>query len=448
MKNFLAIIVCSGLLLFLAGCSFDFSFGDDTDSNGADVTDSADSADGVEQQANWYEGNGFSVHYPEDWIYEEPEENIVIFSGQEGSEAYDATVNIQTMQWGLAYDTFNDFYEDFKAQITGAGGRISDLGREDFIQDEVKFDSAGFNAEYTSNGTVFQQLVIALDRGDGFFHQINYTAPQNIFNKYEDEAFYILDSIKLAVEHDTAEQTAAAQARQSKVEQESGLVDVELAELVERFSFQDNFHQLKEDFWFAGEWVTMEEVAHKISFSDGVAELRVEETDRGPFLLSRPLEMEGGEVIQIKRRALVEYGNEYLNAGMSILETSKKDMVPLADEESWRRNMGSSLVSVSYLNYHHEPDQKAAKEGFAVKGVDWRDNNQYHVLDPIFGEWFEEELIYHTGTGEVVYRLNGEEVSLQTELVKEPYIRVFLHPYGWYTGHKLLLDHFSISVKE
>ena len=181
--------------MFLAGCSFNCEFGDDTVSNGTETVPDEPAESG--QEANSYEGNGFAVGYPEDWIYETPEENVVIISGAEGTEAYDATVNIQTLQWGLAYHTFNDFYEEYKAQIEGADGIISDLGHEDFIQDGVQFDTAGFTAEYTRDGTVFNQLVIALDRDDGYFYQINYTAPQQIFEQYEDAAFTILDSFKI-----------------------------------------------------------------------------------------------------------------------------------------------------------------------------------------------------------------------------------------------------------
>ncbi len=185
MKNLIKVFLCAGLLMFLTGCSFSCDFGDDPVTNG------------TEEEANRYEGNGFAVNYPADWIYEEPEEHIVIFSGQEGTEANSATVNIQTMQWGLAYHTFSEFYEDYKSQIEGEGGMISDLGREDFIQDGVQYDSAGFTAEYTMEGVQFVQLVIALDRGDDYFYQLSYTAPHDIFQKYEDEAMYILDNLKL-----------------------------------------------------------------------------------------------------------------------------------------------------------------------------------------------------------------------------------------------------------
>jgi len=45
LKNFLTIIVCSGLLLFLTGCTFSCDFGDDT------VNNVTDGNNGTEQKA-------------------------------------------------------------------------------------------------------------------------------------------------------------------------------------------------------------------------------------------------------------------------------------------------------------------------------------------------------------------------------------------------------------
>jgi len=139
---------------------------------------------------------GFAISYPEDWIYE-VDGHIVIFSGQEGTEAYDTTLNLQTLQWGIAYESFHDFYEDYKGQVEGAGGRISDLAQEDYVQDGENFDGAGFVAEYTQDGTVFRQFIVAVDRGDGYFHQLSYTAPEHLYEKYEDTAIQIMDTLNL-----------------------------------------------------------------------------------------------------------------------------------------------------------------------------------------------------------------------------------------------------------
>lgn len=199
-----------GLLLFLPGCSFSCDFGDEdvvSNDTGTGVHEgSSDEHEGYIQGAERYEGNGFAVSIPDGWIYEEPEDYMVIFSGQEGTEAYDATMNIQTLQWGLAYNSFEDFYEDYKSQlktVEGADSTVSDLGFESFTQNGMTFETAGFTADYTMNGVAHNQLIIALDRGDQFFYQISYTAPQDLFQKYENEATYILDTLEvLEVNHD------------------------------------------------------------------------------------------------------------------------------------------------------------------------------------------------------------------------------------------------------
>lgn len=139
---------------------------------------------------------GFAISYPEDWIYE-VDRHVVVFSGQEGTEAYDTTLNVQTLQWGAAYDSFIDFYEDYKAQIESVGGRISDLTQENYVQDGESFDGAGFVAEYTQEENVFRQFIIAVDRADGYFHQLSYTAPEHLFEQYEDTVIRIMDTLEL-----------------------------------------------------------------------------------------------------------------------------------------------------------------------------------------------------------------------------------------------------------
>lgn len=65
------------------------------------------------------------------------------------------------------------------------------------MQDGESFDGAGFVAEYTQEENVFRQFIIAVDRADGYFHQLSYTAPEHLFEQYEDTAIRIMDTLEL-----------------------------------------------------------------------------------------------------------------------------------------------------------------------------------------------------------------------------------------------------------
>jgi len=188
-----ALLVC---LLGITGCSFSCDFGGDeeveTETQEVVSEEPVEIGEGMQR----YENPAFAVSYPEDWIYEKPEEHILIFSGREGTEAYDATVNVQTIELGIAYQNLEDIYTDYRDQIASVGGRISDMGQEDFIQDGETYDSIGFFAEY-EDGVVFNQFIVAVDRKDGYLQQISYTAPEHIYEQYEDTAINIMDSLEL-----------------------------------------------------------------------------------------------------------------------------------------------------------------------------------------------------------------------------------------------------------
>ena len=125
---------------------------------------------------------GFRIHYPADWIYE-PGNNLVVFSGREGTDDYYTTVNLQNLAWGELYHDFQDFYDDYRDQVTPAGGSLSLLQETSFSQNGRTFSAIEFNAEYHMEGEKLKQWIMAIDRGDGAFHQFSYTAPEDLFQK-------------------------------------------------------------------------------------------------------------------------------------------------------------------------------------------------------------------------------------------------------------------------
>lgn len=204
MKKISLVLLMLFMLGLIAGCEASCEFGDVPQDGTAEPVEDAHE-DSAAQETAGEEGEmqvfedeslGFRMQYPSDWMYED-QGNVIIFSGREGTEAYNVTVNMQNLSWGEYYHSFDDFYEDYKGQIEGEGGRITELQEEPFIQNGVEYDSVGFTAGYTLDGVDYQQSIIAVDRGDGVFHQYSYTAPDHLYDKYYEETISMLDNFEL-----------------------------------------------------------------------------------------------------------------------------------------------------------------------------------------------------------------------------------------------------------
>ncbi|MBU2613015.1 hypothetical protein KJ925_00960 [Patescibacteria group bacterium] len=139
---------------------------------------------------------GYTMGYPKDWTYEVQGEGFrtVIFNGASGTEAYRATVNIQTIpskENGGTFATVQEVMDDLKAQIEkDESGKVLDE-QELAYTTESKEQLSGIQiaAEYALEGEVFQQWQIVVPRADGkAFNTIAYTAPASIFLAFQPTA--------------------------------------------------------------------------------------------------------------------------------------------------------------------------------------------------------------------------------------------------------------------
>lgn len=190
MKRSVKILLSLGLISVFAV----FAFGCETEVEETDVD--VPEVEEVDLEPQTYVGDSFALEYPGTWVYEQPADHVLIFSGPEGTEAFDSTVNVQTLAMGEVYQEIADLYEDFKVQLEGVGGTISEMVEKDFHQDGEVFEAAEFSAEY-EDVVVFNQFMMVVDRGDGYLHQVSYTAPENIYDEYEPVAMAIIESFQL-----------------------------------------------------------------------------------------------------------------------------------------------------------------------------------------------------------------------------------------------------------
>jgi len=212
------------------------------------------------------------------------------------------------------------------------------------------------------------------------------------------------------------------------------------------YHYYDNFETLNREFWYVGEWETFFPAYDKVIMEDGAINLTVNQTNRGPFLLSEPLEIEEGSVVHIKRKALVHYGNENFTGGFALLQTDDSDFRPevLTDKGG---GIGSGIMLVEYVHDFNKNSERPGREIFRVLMPNWEEFNNYELIDPIFDEWFTEEITYNTKNGSLVYKINGVEYRMRAFPLKKNYIRIFMHSYGKNTGHTMKMERFEVNIE-
>lgn len=216
---------------------------------------------------------------------------------------------------------------------------------------------------------------------------------------------------------------------------------------VEAFYYYDDFDSLNKEFWYVGEWLTLFDASEKVSIKNGILTIPVNETDRSPFLLSEPIPIQDGDIITIKRRAKMHYGNENFTGGMSVVETDSPAFKPELNSEDWGTSFGNGVVLVEYVHNYDENSQRPGRDIFRVLPPTWKQDHNYAVVDPVFDDWFEEELEIDMRSNKITYSVNGNEVKVNGSPITKDYIRVFMHSYGQYTGHYTKVDWIEISIE-
>ncbi len=146
-------------------------------------------------------GYGFTVNYPQDWIFEKDLEKIaVIFSGPEGTDEYYTTVTFQTVfsrDLGGYYDSLEELYTDLKSQHEEVGGKIHSYEEQTFEYHGATYPMINYDTTFQMNGEDVWRYVIILERDQHAFHQISYTAPIDLIDLSLEEYELILDTFDL-----------------------------------------------------------------------------------------------------------------------------------------------------------------------------------------------------------------------------------------------------------
>ena len=144
---------------------------------------------------------GLALIYPDHWIYDQPNEYTVIFSGPEGGEDYFSTVSLQnvaTTSIGGIHEDVQSAYEDYREQLEAGGGSILAAigGAEQPVGSREKV-LYNVNISYTLDGEDYGQWSEIFERDGNIIHQFSYTAPLDIYGDYSDIAEKMRESLEL-----------------------------------------------------------------------------------------------------------------------------------------------------------------------------------------------------------------------------------------------------------
>jgi hypothetical protein len=149
------------------------------------------------------EGWGYRTHYPTDWIKVEPTDYSVVFSGREGTSAFNTTVSIQNVRTDLG----NDKLAAVTSEMARLEGRMQDqtsaleiLTRAPFAYEKngVKITGAQMVAEFIRRADHFRQWVVILPRPKApILHVWIFTGPVEDFPQALPTAKAMLDSLEI-----------------------------------------------------------------------------------------------------------------------------------------------------------------------------------------------------------------------------------------------------------
>jgi hypothetical protein len=146
------------------------------------------------------QGFGYTIQYPDGWVYEVPDGATVVFSGPRGTKAYFSTVSIQnlfsTKKEKGKYRDIGVVVDNLIGQLkTAKNVTISIVKPFSYSKGTMKLDGRQFTAEYTLGNDRFKQLSIVIPRPkEDIFHTWFYTSALSQYNEFESIALAMLDS--------------------------------------------------------------------------------------------------------------------------------------------------------------------------------------------------------------------------------------------------------------
>ena len=232
------------------------------------------------------------------------------------------------------------------------------------------------------------------------------------------------------------------------------------------FDYRTDFNTLDREFWlvynhggWTGPYSEDYDLASIQNESDGnkVLLLSVDSTDHGPELITKSIRINENSVVTAEWRAKLHYGNEYFAGyvGFNLVDYDgfydpyKGDQINPFQyfDEVENRAVTKTAVNVYYRNYYYNNyEPPVGGNAFGICG-----GGQCLTSPAIWDEFVTNKVELDFTQRKAKFWQNGNYVgdvpiSSDLDLQELPYLKIHFSPYGWYTGHKMELDWFHLSV--
>lgn len=203
-----------------------------------------------------------------------------------------------------------------------------------------------------------------------------------------------------------------------------------------------------EDFWLVSKFGSFQSAENLVEIEDGILTMSTNRSDGIPMLLSKPIDLPPSSVLTVKRRVRLTRNSTMFAGGFALFQTGETELVPAPTDGSWFTAIGDGIVLVEYSYDLVRKQKRPGKDVFRFLASDWEVNDNYKLVNPIYGEWVDEVLIYDTRINRITYKLGEETYHLNSYAVDKPGIRILMHPYGTGAGNLVEIDFVDIKVED
>lgn len=212
------------------------------------------------------------------------------------------------------------------------------------------------------------------------------------------------------------------------------------------YHYRENFETLDQSLWYVGEWKTHVAAYEKAKINNGKLKLEIDEIDLGPYLLSKPILLEEGDILTVTRKVKLLPTDEPFTAGFALFESNDFGVIPSVLNEN-NNGLGNALVLVEYVKNYDLESKRPGNNVIRVLPRTWMIESNFALVECDFDKWFEETIIYDTVEGTITYQKGNEKSILVSEPLVKNGVRLYMHGYGFDIGHAIEIDWIEISVE-
>jgi DNA-binding winged helix-turn-helix (wHTH) protein len=201
-----------------------------------------------------------------------------------------------------------------------------------------------------------------------------------------------------------------------------------------------------------------------VKVTDGILKLSVDETDNPGTLRSEYFSVDPAKTITIESRIKITYSQNMKDkvyfAGLfgfipKTINLEKSNILDRNEEAQ------SVFFGIRYMNYDNEGSfyidiQEIKTEGFFLvkKGglphvkSHYAEGNISERIEPVWGKWFEQKIIFNPTNGQMTYFVDGEkkgEFTVDKLQAKDNQIRFEIVPWGWWVNHSIEMDYIKVT---